>query len=412
MHLHLWQNNRHLWRRRPSSCKQSAEEPMQNSPRIILLLEATRGFDRGLLSGVARYSALNGPWTFYRRPHGYLESKSRLDFKELRAWKPDGAIGPVSQLDELSRLLVPLIAYDVNEYSGPVPCVLSEDFEAGRLAARHLLDLGHRHFAFCGYQGIRWSRERCQAFCDLVERAGCAVEVYRPPSRRPAAWAQEEPHVRYWLETLPKPIGMLCANDDRAASILETCHVLGYGVPEDVSVIGVDDDQYVCELQNPPLSSVRMASEQAGYEAAALLERMIDGEQGASGQRITAHATGVTGRQSTNVLMVRNADVRKALRFIRENAGRPIRVADIVKVTDLSHRTLNHQFHSELGCSIMTQLISARIDYICRLLTETKMRIHEIATVVGYEDDRHFSRYFKRATGLTPQAYRRKHAPP
>ena len=218
--------------------------------------------------------------------------------------------------------------------------------------------------------------------------------------------------MRHWLETLPKPIGMLSANDDRAASILETCHLLGYGVPEDVSVIGVDDDQYVCELQNPPLSSVAMASEQAGYEAAALLDRMIHGEERMSGQRIVAHATRVTARQSTNVLMVRNADVRKALRFIRENAVRPIRVADIVRATDLSHRTLNDQFHLELSCSISKQLTRARIAYISRLLTETEMRIHEIATVVGYEDDRHFSRYFKRATGLTPQGYRRKHTPP
>jgi LacI family transcriptional regulator len=226
------------------------------------------------------------------------------------------------------------------------------------------------------------------------------------------AWAKEEPHVRHWLESIPKPIGMLCANDDRAASILETCHVLGYGVPEDVSVIGVDDDQYVCELQNPPLSSVRMASEQAGYEAAALLDRMIRGQEKRSGQRIMAHATGVTARQSTSVLMVRNPDVRKALRFIRENAGRPIQVADIVRATDLSHRTLNDQFHSELGCSIIKQLTRAKIEYISRLLTETEMRIHEIANLVGYEDDPHFSRYFKRTTGLTPQAYRRRHSPP
>jgi LacI family transcriptional regulator len=385
---------------------------MRNSPRIILLPEATRGFDRGLLSGIARYSALNGPWTFYRQPHGYLRSKRQLDLKELEAWRPDGAVCPVAQLDGLATLRVPLIAYDVNEYSGRVPCILSEDDEAGRLAARHLLDLGHRHFAFCGYSGIRWSKERCRTFCELLEGAGGCVEVYRPRSRRPADWAKEEPQVRRWLESLPKPIGVLCANDDRAASILEACYVLGYGVPEDVSVIGVDDDQYVCELQNPPLSSVRMASEQAGYEAAALLDRMIRGDERMACQRIIAHATGVTVRQSTNVLMVRKAEVRRALRFIRENAGRPIRVADIVKATGLSHRTLNDQFQSELGCSINRQLTSARIACISRLLTETKMRIHEIATLVGYEDDRHFSRYFKRATGLTPQDYRRKHAPP
>ncbi len=385
---------------------------MQNSSRIILLLEATRGFDRGLLSGIARYSALNGPWTFYRQPHGYLRSKRRLDLKELRAWKPDGIICPVFQLDELSHLRVPAVAYDMNEYSGRVPSILSEDSEAGQLAAQHLLDLGHRYFAFCGYSGIRWSRERCQAFCRVVEQAGCSVDVYRPRSSKLAAWTKEEPHVKLWLKALPKPIGMLCANDDRAAAILETCHELGYGVPEDVSVIGVDDDQYVCELQNPPLSSVRMASEQAGYEAAALLDRMTRAKEKMSGQRIMAHATGVAARQSSDVLMVRNADVRKALRFIRENAGHSIRVADVVRVTDLSHRTLNDQFHSELGCSISRQLTRARIAYISRLLTETEMRIFEIATVVGYDDDRHFSRYFKRATGLTPQAYRRKHAPP
>ncbi len=385
---------------------------MRKSPRIILLLEPTRGFDRGLLAGIARYSRFSGPWTFYRQPHGYLRSKRRLDLKELSAWQPDGAICPVNQLDELSRVGVPLVAYDVNEYSGPIPCVLSEDFEAGRIAAGHLLDLGHRDFAFCGYSGIRWSRERCQAFCDCVARAGCTVNVYRPRPRRSAAWAKEEPHVRQWLETLPKPVGILAANDDRAASILETCRVLGYGVPENVSVIGVDDDQYVCELQNPPLSSVRMASEQAGYEAAALLDRMIHRSERMSGQRITAPATGVAARQSTNVLMVRNAAVRKALQFIRENAGRPIRVSDVVKVTDLSHRTLNDRFHAELGCSVIKQLTRARIAFIARLLTDTQMRIHEIANVVGYEDDRHFSRYFKRATGLTPQAYRRKHAPP
>ena len=395
-----------------SSRVQPAEDSMRNSPRIILLLEATRGFDRGLLAGVARYSRLSGPWTFYRQPHGYLSSKRRLDLREVRAWKPDGVICPVNQVDEFLRLGVPLIVYDVNEYAGRVPSVLSEDFEAGRLAARHLLGLGHRQFAFFGYRGIRWSRERCQGFSDVVEREGYTVAIYRSRSRMPAAWAKEEPRVRRWLEMLPKPIGMLCANDDCAASILETCRVLGYGVPEDVSVIGVDDDQYVCELQNPPLSSVRMASDQAGHQAAALLDRMICGEETMSGQRIIAHATGVTARQSTDVLMVRNADVKKALRFIRENAGRPIRVADVVRITDLSHRTLNDRFHSELGCSINKHVTRARVAYISRLLTETEMRIHEIAASVGYHDDRHFSRYFRRATGLTPQAYRRKYAPP
>ena len=385
---------------------------MHDAPRVILFLEATRGFNRGILSGIARYATLNGPWTFYRRPHDYLIPRADPDIAELRAWKPNGAVCPVNFIELFSRLRIPLIAYDVNEYSGRVPQILSEDTEAGRFAAQHLLDLGHRHFAFCGYNSIRWSRDRCQAFCEPIEQAGYAVDIYKPTTHRRPTWAKEEPRVRQWLESLPKPIGMLCANDDRAASVLETCRMLGYGVPEDVSVIGVDDDLYVCELQNPPLSSVRMASDRAGYEAAELLHQMMDGREKMAGQQIVAHATGVTVRHSTSVLMIRDVEVRKAMRFIRENAGRFIRVADVVEATSLSHRTLNERFHQECGCSIIKQLTRARVAHISSLLTETEMRIHDIAAMVGYEDDRHFARYFKRATGLTPQAFRRKHSSP
>ena len=306
-----------------------------------------------------------------------------------------------------------MIAYDVNEYAGRVPCILSDDVEAGRIAAQHILDLGHRSFAFCGYVGIKWSPVRCQAFCETVSQKGGKVEVYRSPTRKTVAWAkEEEERLQRWLAALPKPVGIFCANDDRAAAVLELCRSQGYGVPEDVSIVGVDDDEYICELQNPPLTSVAMASAQAGYEAAELLHQMIKGKQRMSGQRIVASAVGVTARQSTDVLMVNNSDVRKALKYIRENVSESIQVADVVKATALSHRTLSDQFHSELGCSIKKQLTQERIGYMARLLTDTEMSIHKVATMAGYQDDRHFARYFKRATGLTPLAYRRKHCPP
>ena len=130
------------------------------------------------------------------------------------------------------------------------------------------------------------------------------------------------------------------------------------------------------------------------------------------GQRIIAQVRGVATRQSTDVLMIENQEVRKALRYIRENINHPIRVADVVKAGSLSHRALNDQFYKELGSSVGRQLTRARIDYICRLLSDTDMQIQEIATTVGYDDDRHFSRYFKRSTGLAPQAYGRRISPP
>jgi LacI family transcriptional regulator len=248
---------------------------------------------------------------------------------------------------------------------------------------------------------------------DLVIGSSSSHALHpRSRAQRFAYPPKEEPHVTEWINTLPKPIGLFCANDDRASSIIETCRALEFGVPEDISILGADDDEYICELENPPLTSIRISSDQAGYEAAELLHRMIKGSEKMEGQRICAHATGITARQSTDILMVQNTEVRKALRFIRENINQPIRVTDVVDATALTHRSLNDQFHKELGTSVGKQLTTARIDYIKRLLTDTDMQIQEIAATVGYDDDRHFSRYFKRATGLTPQGYRRKILPP
>lgn len=385
---------------------------MSSTPRIILLLDAGRGFGRGMLSGIARYSALNGPWTFYRQPPAYLKSDSDFSLKDLKAWGPDGIICSIAHSKELAALKVPMVGYDPGNYNGRIPCVESDHAKTGRLAARHLLDSGLRHFAFCGFSSLDWSKKRCNAFCTEVKRIGVQVHVYDREVSRNLPWPKEEASLQRWIKTLPKPIGMFCVNDDRAISVYETCRVLGLGIPEDVSMIGADNDEYICELENPPLSSVRIASEQGGYQAARLLHLMMQGKEKMEGQRIIAHAIGVESRQSTDVLMVGNKDVVKALRFIRENVNRPVRVKDIIEASGLSHRALNDQFHSELGCSIGKQFTRTRVDYICRLLADTDMQIQEIATTVGYEDDRHFSRYFKRITGLTPQAYRRKISPP
>ncbi len=384
---------------------------MSPPARIILFLEPNRGFGRGMLKGIARYSALNGPWTFYRKPPDYLTASPEYDLNELKSWEPDGIVCSIDQAAELRRLKVPMIGYNPVNYRGCIPCVDSDDAEAGRIAAQHLLDCGHRSFAFCGYDSRPWSQLRARTFRETIEQAGGTLHCYKQ-SKAPVSRIKEEPVLKQWLHALPKPIGVFCANDDRAATIMELCRVLGFGVPEDLSIIGADDDEYICELQNPPLSSVQIAAEQAGYEAAQLLHEIMEGHASMDGQRISARAVGVTARQSTDVLMVQNEQVRKALQFIRENVNKPIQVRDVVNATGLSHRSLNDQFHSALGGSIIKQLTRARIDYICRLLITTDLCVYEIANTVGYRDERHFSRYFKRATGFTPQAYRRHTSPP
>lgn len=385
---------------------------MRKLHRVISLLQPNRGIERGLLKGIAKYTMLNGAWTFYRRPQAYQHTKTQLETSSLEAWKPTGAIVPFDQIDLVSELNIPIITCNIDEYTGPIPSVDTEHFEAGKLAAEHLIATGHRHFAYCGYTEIQWSMIRCKGFQEVIEKAGFEMFSFQPTGKARLPWARQEERLKDWIDSLPKPVGMLCANDDRAETMMEICRAQGYAVPEDISIIGVDDDQYICELQNPPISSVRMASELAGYQAASLLDQLMLGKEQMSGQRIIAKAVNVTARQSTTVLMVDDPEVRKALQFVRENADRPVQVSDVVKATSLSHRALNVRFRASLNCSINTQMTRSRIGYISRLLTETDLRIFEIADISGYDDDRHISRYFKRATGMTPQAYRRKYTAP
>ncbi len=380
---------------------------MQHSPRVILFLDTSRGFGRGILKGISRYSALNGRWSFYHRQPSYLSSRKAFDLSEFKSWKPDGIVCSVSQSESLLELGAPMICFDIGDYDGELPCIVTDDAAAGELAAQHLLSIGHRDFAFCGFNSLKWSIDRQNSFCRQIEEAGCTVNVYKGLRGNPP-WSREEKHIKRWIHSLPKPVGLFCGNDDRAASIAATCISLGFSMPEDISIIGADDDELVCEVVNPPLSSVRIASDQGGYEASALLEQIIKGEAKMEGQRLLSPAPGIHTRQSTDVLMVENAVVRKALQYIRKNVNQPVRVGDVVVAAGVCHRTLSDMFHAELGTSIGKHLTNARIDYISHLLVDTDMRVQEIAAAVGYEDDRHFSRYFKRSTWLTPQAYRRK----
>jgi LacI family transcriptional regulator len=377
-----------------------------------MLLETARGFDRGLLKGISRYSSLHGRWTFYHRPPAYLSRRGGLDLEELNRWKPDGIICPVDRAEILSKLKVPMVCSDPGNYEGDLPCIVSEDDRIGELAAQHLLDAGHRNFAFCGLARLPWSRARSERFREVVEAAEFTVEFLREAGPG-LSWPREEERVRKWLDRLPKPVGLFCANDDRAASVLEVCLALGLNVPDDVSLIGADNDDLLCELANPPFTSVRIATEQAGYDAAGLLEKIVAGEEPPrEGQRVVARAAGVETRQSTDVLMVKNPALRKALRFIHENVTRPVQVADVVREAGLSHRALNESFQKELGSSIGKTLTRARIQHISNLLMDTHLQVQEVAAAVGYEDVRHFSRYFKHSTGMTPLAYRKKMSVP
>ena len=208
---------------------------------------------------------------------------------------------PICAFSKRSQDL-PIIVLDINERIPALANVICSDIEIGRVGAEYLLNRGFRHFAYCGFDDMRWSRERGEGFRDRVKEAGFETSVYvQPKSKSNRSWEKEQSFVVDWLRLLPKPVALMVCNDDRGQYVMEACKTAGLHVPEELAIIGVDNDELICDLTDPPLSSVSINTEMAGYEAAELMEKLMAGEKMA-GKIITVEPTHVVTRKSTDIL--------------------------------------------------------------------------------------------------------------
>ena len=351
---------------------------MPRIPRVAVLLDPSRSFDRGLLRGIARYVDTHRPWEFVR-PAAFYQRFSGLasqTLPEIRRSCPDGIItNGTPALQGLASLGVPLIVVPVDrEFPGAVH-LWCDNLVIGRLAAEHLVGLGLRQFAFAGFDEAIWSLERQRAFCLRLSELGHSAECFLVPltlSRKRQARRQQQ--LVQWLKSLRKPVGIMACNDEFARSIAELCRPHKIRLPDEVALIGADNDELVCELTSPPLSSVAFAAEQAGFDAAEVLDRwMARKKAGTSG--IPVWASRVVARTSTDVLAIEDAEVVKAIRFIRENCHAAISVGEVVESTLLSQWTLNHRFRDRLGHPILKEINRQRAGHIARLLAETVLPI-------------------------------------
>lgn len=378
------------------------------TPSVLLFIETSREFGRGLLHGIARYSRLHGPWRVHRQPAG-LDS-SLPEWKDLRI---DGAIvRDVKMAEHLAHSGFPVIFAQHNKDSyAPFPAIITDSEAIGSMAAEHFLDRGFQNFAYCGLNDYIWSRMRAQYFARRVSQAGFTVDLYRPPvSRAKRQWKHEQISVVSWLKSLPKPVALMCCNDDRALQVIDTCKQAGLYVPDDVAVLGVDNDVLVCDLADPPISSIALNTDVAGYRAASLLDELMKGAA-MTGQTIWVRPTHIATRMSTDVLAVTDPEVAAALRFIRRNPTFPVQVDDVVEATNVSRRVLEKRFRAVLRHSIYQEIRRFRVDSITQLLVGTDMSITDIATRSGFDGVEHIARYFRKEVGLSLRDYRKKYAP-
>jgi len=375
---------------------------MPKSPKVILLLETSREYGRQLQFGITKYSYFNGPWTFYREPGG----RDRT-LPQLKDWGAQGIIAHVKDAATARRIVDTDIPAIVKGFKiEGCPLIATDNQAIGIMGAEHLIDHGFRHFAYCGYNNLYWSQERGQAFGARVEQASFEIHNYKPPRVR--SWDKELNHMAQWLKSLPKPVGVMACVDDRSQHVLHACKMAGLDVPTEVAIIGVDNDSLICSLANPQLSSIALAAERAGYEAAELLDQLMAGKK-VKTQGVLCAPTHVVTRQSTDVMAMEDRMVAKALQYIRSHATETIQVSDVVNGLPISRRALQKRFQAVLGRTILDEIRHTRVSMVAQMLTETNLSIAQIALACGYPGIDHISRSFRTIKHMSPLAYRKRY---
>lgn len=375
-------------------------------PHVALIVETSIHYGRQVLRGVTRYLRSHQPWSVFLEQRELWTSPPAW----LRRWRGDGVICRKTT-PGLAKMLanagIPLV--DLNDCCEPMsaPRIVADDVAIGALAADHLLERGFKHFAFCGFGDQVWSLGRREGFTLRLAQRGHMCDVWESPWVGPhaQAWEREQAQIGRWLQSLSLPAGLMACNDMRGQHVLDACQRLDLAVPEEVAVIGVDDDAVLCNLCHPPLSSVVPNAERVGYEAAALLDHLMSGGVATEPLRLI-EPVGVRTRQSSDVLAVDDPAVAATLRFIRERAFHGCSMKDVIRHSAMSRSVLERKFREYLGHSPQAEIRLVQLKRVKELLAESDLPLTAIAALAGYTHPEYMSVVFKRATGQTPGQFR------
>ena len=382
--------------------------------RVALLIESSRGYGRKLLQGIAAYARTHGPWTFF---HQERDLGAPLP-ANLKPWRPEAVIARLSGerlIAQVRELGLPTVDLYHEDDTQDIPGVAARQESLAGLAVEHFLERGFRHFAYCGFPGVLFSDLRAVEFERALTARGFHAEQFRcRPAPRGGGLAKVEAAVMRrsgeladWLRRLPKPAALLACNDMRGQQVMTVCDEAGIRVPDEVAVLGIDNDDVQCELCDPPLSSIDPNVARIGYEAAALLERMVRGEPPPQ-TRLLVEPCGVVTRRSTDVLAIADRDVAETIRFVREHACElGIEVEGLLGRLNFSRATLNRWFRKWLGRSPAEEITRVRLERVKELLATTALPLEEIAHRSGFQHVESMCRMVKRTTGQTPGEFRK-----
>lgn len=374
--------------------------------RVALAFPMGLAFVERLMQGILEYAREHGEWSFARLPEMLSPS-----IEWLGDWPGDGAFALITNQGDAERarhLPIPMVNLAGHLESVGVPSVTVDHLATGVQAAEHLLAQRFRRFGYYGIHGKWYSHQRRLGFTETVRRAGGTCEILEvlDLERKPGEWVDQQDELIRWLKRLVPPVGVMASTDLRAGMVLDACERLGLRVPEDVAVIGVDNDPVACEFSVPPLSSVSRNDREVGYQAACLLERLMRGESPAV-ECLRIAPDRVIARRSTEVLAIEDPEVGKVVQLMRERLHEPFGVEALLGQTRISRRRLEQRFRDALGQSPAMFLNEQRVEKAKKLLEgDPSVSLTNIAASCGFSEPRRFRLVFQRLTGQSPIAYR------
>jgi LacI family transcriptional regulator len=382
--------------------------PFRTNRRVAVVIEASNAYARGLLTGILRHVREHAPWTVFLPEHG----RGTPPLEPLGTWAGDGVIARIETeptakaIGKLRRKLsIPVIDVSAARLVADVPYVETDDAAIAGLAADHFFERDFRHFAFLGDDRFQWSDNRCGAFVEAVAAKGHRVAVFsRGRTTQPA---DDDEAVEAWLAGLPKPVALLACYDIRGRQAIDACRRAGIAVPDEVAVLGVDDDEVLCGLVSPPLSSVIPDAIGAGRLAAELLEQSMRGESLERSEWLLP-PLGIAARQSTDALAIDDALVVAAVRHIRDHACDGIKVTDVARALRTTRRTLENRFTKRVGHTPHEEIVRVQFRRVEQLLRETELPLATIAARAGFKHTEYMTVAFTKRHGMPPSRWRQR----
>ncbi len=369
--------------------------------RIAILMPRDYRFGREIILGVAKYCMTHGVKLLH------LGTSNPEEIGNPHDYEVGGVISYLatpSAVQKFKSWNVPLVTTSSRFAETNVPSVQADNVKIGRLGAEHLLNRGFRNLAFCGIKDHWYSILRAKGFNDAATEAGVetskADDVFVDVKHDPSASS-----MAHWLRALKRPAGVMACNDIRSRHVMECCLAVGLKIPDDIAVVGVDNDEVICQGMDPMVSSVDPNAYKIGYEAAAMLSRMIDKK--AVEQTKLIAPLGVVPRASTYTTAVDDPMIATAMSLIHGRSESPLSVGEIARRMKLSRRTLERKFRQMVGASVATAIRRAHVERAKQLLIDTDLSLEEVADAAGLKYVRQLRIAFQRETGHSPTHLRR-----